>query len=67
MIGEGKIGNYNFLKLKWIKKKKNRNSSAYVTLGTVFETKEVHPAPECVCRTTAVYPLFYLPEKQLLD
>lgn len=62
-----KLGITIFKKLKWIKNKKNRNSSAYVTLGTVFETKEVYPAPERVCRTTAAYPLFYLPEKQLLD
>lgn len=37
-----------------------------MSLGTVLETKEVYPAPERVCRTTAAS-LFYLPEKQLLD
>lgn len=37
---------------------RNRNSSAKAAPGTVFETKEVRPAPECaraaLCRTASL-------------
>lgn len=33
---------------KQTNKQKTRTSSAYAALGTVFETKEIGPAPECV-------------------
>lgn len=53
--------------LKFSKIEKNRNSSAYVAPGIVFETKEVSPAPRFVCGGLQLHTLSYLSEKQLLD